>query len=171
VPVALVIQYAERMRRILLSYVACPALPYFPTLSHKQHEFKEIMNTECVLIFPRVLSLTFCKELSEIWFKKCVFVSMWSTRYCCHTWGQIKLKLSQQIFEKQSKIKFQENPSYGSRVFLCGTDDGWADNTRTTVAFHSFAKASNNKSLWLQDTFLTMHGYVFVSRHWPDARC
>ena len=33
--VALVIQHAKRMRRIILSSVACPALQYFPTLSHK----------------------------------------------------------------------------------------------------------------------------------------
>ena len=32
---ALVIQHAKRMRRIILSSVACPALQYFPTLSHK----------------------------------------------------------------------------------------------------------------------------------------
>ena len=31
--VALGIQHAKRMRRILLSSVACPAVPYFPPLS------------------------------------------------------------------------------------------------------------------------------------------
>jgi len=31
--VALVIQHAMRMRCILLSFVACPAVQYFPTLS------------------------------------------------------------------------------------------------------------------------------------------
>ena len=90
---------------------------------------------------------------------------MWSTRNCCRTWGQIKLEISQQIFERQSKIKFQENSSNGNRVFLCGTDDRRADMTRITVAFHSFANVPNNKSLRLQDTFLTMHGYVFTSRN------
>jgi hypothetical protein len=34
VSVALVIQHAKRMRRIILSSVACPAAPYFSTLSY-----------------------------------------------------------------------------------------------------------------------------------------
>ena len=41
VSVALVIQHAMRMRHIILSSVARLALPYFPTLSHKRHDFRE----------------------------------------------------------------------------------------------------------------------------------
>jgi len=39
---------------------------------------------------------------------------MYSARYSCQT--LTKLKLSRQIFEKYSNIKFQESPSNGSRV-------------------------------------------------------
>jgi hypothetical protein len=39
VSVALVIQHAKLMRRIVLSSVVCPALPYFSTLSHKEAIF------------------------------------------------------------------------------------------------------------------------------------
>jgi hypothetical protein len=59
--VALGIRRAMRMRLVILSSVACPALQYFPTLSHKQQDFwkKIVERKKCVLIFPTILSETF----------------------------------------------------------------------------------------------------------------
>jgi hypothetical protein len=40
VSVALDIQYAERMRHIILSSLACPAILYYSTSSHKRKDFR-----------------------------------------------------------------------------------------------------------------------------------
>ena len=49
------------MRRVIVSSVACPALQYFSTLSHKRHDFRERITEQimCVLIFLQLLSETF----------------------------------------------------------------------------------------------------------------
>jgi len=55
--VALVKQHLKRMRRIILSPVACLAVKYFSTLSHKRHDFrgKKLLNVQCVLISSTTL--------------------------------------------------------------------------------------------------------------------
>jgi hypothetical protein len=56
--VALVIQHVKRMRRIILSSVVCPALPYVSTLSNKRHDFRKsvIEHKIRVLIFSTNLA-------------------------------------------------------------------------------------------------------------------
>ena len=48
------------------------------------------------------------------------------------------------IFQKRSNIKFNENPSSGSRVVPCGRTDGQAGVTKLIVALQNFAKAAKN---------------------------
>ena len=58
--VALIIQHSKRMRRIVLSSVACPDLPYFTTLSHKPYDYrkKKVMeHTKCDLLVIMSTSL------------------------------------------------------------------------------------------------------------------
>ena len=55
--VALGIQNAERMRRIISISVACPAIPYFSTLSHKRHDFRGgglIVRKMCFFLYKRL---------------------------------------------------------------------------------------------------------------------
>ena len=50
--VDLVIQYALRMRRVVLSSFACLALSYFPASSHKRYDLrKSVLNIKCVFCF------------------------------------------------------------------------------------------------------------------------
>jgi len=60
--VALAIQHALRMRRIVLPSVTCPAVQYFSTLFHTRHDFrkKKLLNPKCVFLCPlQLLSETF----------------------------------------------------------------------------------------------------------------
>jgi len=58
--VALVNQHAKRMRRIILSRVACLAVPYFSTLSHNATIFKKtLLKMKFVFRF----SLQFLSEI------------------------------------------------------------------------------------------------------------
>jgi hypothetical protein len=61
VSVALIVQHAERMRRNVLSSVACLVMSYFSTLSHKGHDLMEkvIDHKIRVLIFSTTSSKTF----------------------------------------------------------------------------------------------------------------
>ena len=55
--VALVTHRAKRMRRTILSSVACQALPHFSTLSKKRHDYGEnvIEHKIYVVIFSTIL--------------------------------------------------------------------------------------------------------------------
>jgi len=57
VSIASVIQHAMRLRSTMLSSVACPAVPYFLTISHKRHDFPEekLLNIKCVLRFSSTI--------------------------------------------------------------------------------------------------------------------
>jgi hypothetical protein len=52
---------------------------------------------------------------------------MYSTRYSCHI--LIRYCFSRQVFEELLNIKYNENPSSGSRVVSCRRCDVWGVHT------------------------------------------
>jgi predicted histidine transporter YuiF (NhaC family) len=78
VSVALVIQHAKRMRRMVLSNVAGLAVPYFSTLSHKFYDFRKnvIERKMWVLIFSKncVWNISHSKKNSARCYNKCAQV-------------------------------------------------------------------------------------------------
>lgn len=74
--VALLIQHAKRVRRVLLLSVACLVQPYFSTSCHKRHDFrggKKILNIYYVFWLSLQLlfkHLSFYEEYSEVLLKR-----------------------------------------------------------------------------------------------------
>jgi hypothetical protein len=143
VSVAIVIQHARRVRRMILS-LACPAVPYFSTLdlSHKRHDFREkLFNVKCGFWFSlRLLSetlLILSRSERDIIINvhrslrkgPVTLVRLWSN------W----------IFSsdlKKKKLKFHENLSGGSRFLPRGRTDGRTDRdtTKLIVFFSQFCE-------------------------------
>ena len=126
-------QHEKCMRRVILSSVVSVTLPcFFSTLSHKQHDFWKnvIEHTMCVFILSESLSETFL-ILRRIMRDISINVYWYSCTVAVMFVHLTKLEILRQFFEKESRIKFHENSSTGSRIVSCGkTDkrtDGWTD--------------------------------------------
>ena len=84
----------------------------------------------------------------------------------------MKLEYSQQIFETFINIKFHENPSSGSRVFLSGRMDRRTDMLKLIVAVHNIANApkkttNHNFPVYvegIQSNFLSPNPYALNPR-------
>jgi len=147
VSVALVIQRATRMRRVIASSVACPALLYFSTLSHKRHDFrKRLIENKMCFDFSTTTVWNIChyKKKWGKYYHKCIQVK-YGTRYSCRV--LMALEISRQIFEKKKKknkysdIKFKENPSSTSSVVPWRWKDRRTETTNLIDAFHNFTNA------------------------------
>jgi len=130
----------------IVSSVACPALQYFSTFSHKRHDFREkkVLNTKCVFWFrQQLLSETFLiirrngrDMIIGLHVKYPLLLSDFN-----ETWI-----FSTDFRQILPNIKFHENPSSWSLAFQAG---GRTDITKLIVAFRNFANAPPNEDISL----------------------
>ena len=117
----------------IFSSMACPALRYFSTLSHKRHDLEKkksyLTQNVCWCSLQLLSETSHSKKKWARYDKKCISVFMYRTLYSCQI--LMELEFSLQIFIKSSIIKFHENPSSGSHVVPCGR----TDMTKVTVAY------------------------------------
>jgi hypothetical protein len=82
------------------------------------------------------------KEFSEIFSKTYTGLPV---KYPLFLAILMKLEFSQQVFEKSSNIRFNENTVNGNRVVPCGRTDGRTD---IIVTFRNFGKAPKMSELF-----------------------
>jgi hypothetical protein len=58
----------------------------------------------------------------------------------------MKIKVSRQIFEEYTDIKFNQTPTPGSRVVPCVRTDGLTDMVKLIAAFRNFGNAPKNET-------------------------
>ena len=148
--VALVNQHAKSMHHIthILPFLACLALPYFSTLSHKWHDFNKKVTEHkmCVLIF----STTF------VWN---IFNSMtnWVRYHNVHRSScKVPIILVRFSWNLNSIDSFSKNTVVSNFIKMCPVEaklfhvNGWMDRqtdmTKLTAAFRNFVNAPEN--LW-----------------------
>jgi hypothetical protein len=120
-------QHIIRMRHIIVCGLSGSTV-FFHIISQR-HDFRKKKVIEhkkmCVLISLHLLSETFVilRRNAPDMIKN----EYWSSGACCCP-ILMKVEFSRQIFEKCSNIKFNENPSSGSRVVPCGQTEGRTDS-------------------------------------------
>ena len=124
----------------ILSFVACPALQYFSTLSQKRHDFRRnvIEHQMCSDFLYKfcIKHFSFWEEVSEIWSKMCIglhvncplFLSDANEAWIFSTY-----------IWKSSNSKFNENLSSWSRIVLCGRTDRQTNRQSRRSKYSRFA--------------------------------
>jgi len=156
--VALGIQHAMRMRRVILRSVTRLGLPYFSTLHHKRHAFRtKVEHITCFsFLTPLVRTISHCKYSWATYYHKHKSVLIRSTRYSCHIW--MKLEIVWQIFGKYSNIEFHKNPSIRSRAVPRGQTDRQTDMAKLTALKIAPLRQKSKTGKWSSHSQLTTNG-------------
>ena len=120
----------------ILSPVACPALKYLSTFSHKWDNFQKTVIEHKMHV--SIFSATFFQNISHSKKTRRRHIKnvYWTSCKVPHYSSQILMALEfyRQIFKKYSNIKFHDNPSSGSQVVTCRQ----TDMMKLTVTFCNF---------------------------------
>ena len=129
-----------RIHRIMLSSVACLALPHSSTLSYKRHGFrrkkKVVEHKMCVFIFSELLSVILRVSQWDFIINICIGMHVKSPLFLSDFLRN--LNFSQQSILKVPDIKVNENPASGSWV-LSGRAN--RHDEANSLAFRNFAKS------------------------------
>jgi hypothetical protein len=137
------------MCRIILSSVACLAVPYFSTLSHKRHDFRKkvIEHKMCVLTFSTILSETLL-ILRRI--QRDIIINI--HRSSC-TLPVILVRFEWNLNFLYTFCKNTQIPNV-TKIHPVEAElfhaDGQTDTTKITVDFRSFANVPKNTHCLLQ---------------------
>jgi len=137
----LVIQHAVRMRRLILSSVACVGPKYLPQLSHKRDDFwkqRNMYKIESKMCFDFLYKFcfkhfSFWEEFSQILSQMYIGLHVQYRCYCCQI--VMKRESSRQTFNKSSNIKLHKNTSSGSWVIPHGRTDRQTFRSRISQFF------------------------------------
>jgi hypothetical protein len=159
---ALVVRQATRMRLVVI----CSLSDSTNFRPHYLINGTIVENSEhkmCVLTFSTtsVRNVSHSKINRERYDKKCILVSMYSTRYSCPI--LMKLEFSRQNSEKYPGIKLHANSPNGNRVFPYETD---GQIRQLIVAFHNFANGPDkHKQKHLHISQITHQPNYTASHH------
>ena len=154
--VVLVIQYAKRMRHVILSSVACQVSPHSSTLSHKRQNFcnKTVIEHKASVLISSANSHSLQFLIVRRIQRDIINVD---TSPCKVPVILVRIRWNLSFLDR-----FSENSSSLTRVVTCGQ----TDMTKLIVAFRNFANAPDNG---LAKNNLLVGPKTLSSEMWPIA--